>query len=216
MVKGRVERIFSFARHIFFEEVSPKFRTAPFKVLVDYMYVVLEKFACTFGFISKYYLKLYDELVEKEIEMANITAKDNVLVIGCGSLPATSVLSAMKSKAKTVAIDCDIKAVENACKFIKNIGSKTDLEIKHADGLYFPVKDYDVIYVSYGVKQQKEMLEYLSKNINGKTRIIFRTTEDSFKNLVGKNFLKKYFDIKKSLSSDIMYTSDSYLLSKKS
>ena len=215
MVKSRIERMFSFARHIFFEEISPKFRTAPFKGLMDYAYVVFEKSSCTFEFISKYYLKFYDELVEKEIEMANITPNDNVLVIGCGSLPATSVLSAMKSKAKTVAIDCDARAVENACTFIKNINLETNIEIKHADGLSFPVKNYDVIYVLYGVKQQKEILEYLAKNINGKTRIIFRTTEDSFKNLVGKDFLKKYFDIKKSLSSDIIYTADSYLLAKK-
>jgi protein-L-isoaspartate O-methyltransferase len=148
--------------------------------------------------------------------MATITSNDNVLVIGCGSLPATSVLSAMKSKAKTVAIDCDARAVENACTFVKNIGLEGDIKIKHADGLSYPVKDYDVVYVLYGVKQQKEMLEYLAKNVNGKTRIIFRTTEDSFKNLVGKDFLTKYFDIKKSLSSDILYTVDSYLLSKKS
>jgi len=188
MVKSRVERIFSFARRIFFEEVSPKFRVDPFKGFMDYAYVVFEKFACSFRFISKYYLQLYDELVEKEIEMANITSKDNVLVIGCGSLPATSVLSAMKSRAKTVAIDCDANAVENACTFVKSIGLEGDIEIKHADGLSYPVKDYDVIYALYGVKQQKEMLEYLAKNVNGNARIVFRTTEDSFKNLVGKDF----------------------------
>ena len=216
MVKSRVERIFSFARRIFFDEISPKFRAAPFKGLIDYAYIIFEKFACTFELISKYYLQLYDELVEKEIKMANITVKDNVLVIGCGSLPATSVLNAMKSKAKTVSIDCDSKAVENACKFVKNIGLEGTIEIKYEDGLSYPVKDYDVIYVLYGVKQQKEILEYLAKNVNGKTRIVFRTTEDSFKNLVGRDFLTKYFDIKKSLSSNSMYTVDSYLISKKS
>jgi protein-L-isoaspartate O-methyltransferase len=182
---------------------------------MNYAYIVFEKFACTFEFISKYYLQLYDELVEKEIEMAKITSNDNVLVIGCGSLPATSVLSAIKSKAKTVAIDCDSKAVENACTFIKNFDFENIMEIKYADGLSYPVNNYDVIYVLYGVKQQKEMLEYLARNVNGNTRIVFRTTEDSFKNLVGKDFLTKYFDIKKSLSSDSMYTADSYLLGKK-
>jgi len=215
VAKSASERIFSLARRLFFDEISPKFRASSFKGFMDYAYVFFEKFAFTFEIISKYYIQLYDELVEKEIEMANISQEDKVLIIGCGSLPATSVLSVMKSKAKTVAIDCDLKAVENACEFIKNLDCEKIMEIKCADGLTFPVKEYDVIYVLYGVKNQKEMLEHLSKNIDKKTRIIFRTNEDTFNNLVGKDFLKNLFNVKNSYSSSSMYTVDSYLLEKK-
>ena len=129
-----------------------------------------EKIAHRFDIISCYYLRLYDELVEKEITMANISSEDFIFVIGCGSIPATPALIAMKTKARIVSIDKDLKAISRASKFIKTLDLQNVIKLEHADALYFPVENFDVIFVLYGVRQQKEILNYFSTRLtNGRT-----------------------------------------------
>ena len=118
MVKSISERILSFSRFIFFDIISDKFNAAPFKNFMDYLYVIFEKIAYSFKILSENYLMLYDELIKKEIVMAQITKKTNVLVIGCGSLPVTPILIALKTDADIIGIDYDKKAVDRAINFI--------------------------------------------------------------------------------------------------
>ena len=92
MFRSIFERFLSFSRFAFFDILSAKFNAAPFKNFMDYFYVIFEKIAYSFRILSSNYLMLYDELIEKEIIMAKITKNSNVLVIGCGSLPVTSIL----------------------------------------------------------------------------------------------------------------------------
>lgn len=216
MTKGVTERFLSFVRIIFFEVITPKFNSAPFKNFMDYAYVIFEKFAYSFEILSSNYLKLYDELVEKEIKMAKISNKSNILIIGCGSLPATTALVGMKTNANIVAIDYDYKAIHKASIFIKNLNLESNIKIGYADGLKYPLKKFDVLFVLYGVKRQKEMLKHLSKNIESNTLVVFRTTQDILdQKFGGAKFLSDLFIVKDFLSSESIYTSDSYLLSKK-
>ena len=216
MTKGLIERFLSFARYIFFEVISPKFNAATFKNYVDYSYIIFEKLAYSFEILSSNYLKLYDELIEKEISMAKITDDTNVLVIGCGSLPATTALIGLKIKANIVSIDYDVKAIKKATIFIKNLNPKSNIKIEYADGLAYPIDKFDVIFVLYGVKKQKELLENLSQKIGKSIKIIYRTNQDALDQLVGgTEFLSNLFSIDDSFGSESIYTSVSYLLTKK-
>ena len=216
MTKSIIEHFLSFARYIFFEVISPKFNAAAFKNLVDYEYIILEKIAYSFEILSSNYLKLYDELIEKEISMAKITDDTNVLVIGCGSLPATTALIGLKIKANIVSIDCDAKAIKKAKIFLEKLNLKSNTTIEYADGLTYPIDKFDVIFVLYGVKKQKELLENLSQKIGKSKKIIYRTNQDSLDQLVGgTEFLSNLFSIDASFGSESIYTSISYLLTKK-
>ena len=120
MTKNIIEKFLSYARFIFYEILSPNFNTASLKSFIDYAYIILEKIAYSFDILSSNYLQLYDELVEKEIKMAQISNKSNILIIGCGSLPATTILISIKTKANIISIDYDKKAIQKANNFIKN------------------------------------------------------------------------------------------------
>lgn len=217
MAKRVIERFFSFARWIFFEEFSPKFNAVPFKNFVDFAYVIFEKIAYRFDIISSNYLKMYEEIVEKEIKMANISSEDSILVIGCGSLPVTSTLIAMKTKARIVSIDTDHKAILNATKFIKHNNLENIIKLEHVDGLNYPVEKFDVIYISYGVKQQKEIMIYLANKMKKGARIIFRTVIDAQDETLRSPIdLSKWFLVKNSLKSETIIPAGSYLLLKKS
>lgn len=216
MTNGVIERFLSFAKYIFFEVVSPKFNAATFKNYMDYSYIILEKLAYSFDVLSSNYLKLYEELIEKEIKMAKITNDANILVIGCGSLPATTALIGLKIKANIVSIDYDAKAIKKATIFIKNLNPKSNIKIEYADGLTYPIEKFDVIFVLYGVKKQKKILESLSQKIGKSTKIIYRTNQDALDQLVGgTSFLSNLYCIEDTFSSESIYTSDSYLLTKK-
>jgi 2-polyprenyl-3-methyl-5-hydroxy-6-metoxy-1,4-benzoquinol methylase len=209
--------IFSFASNIFYNYVSPKFRTGSFKNLMDITYIIFEKIAVNFKVLYLDYINIYQELVEKEVDLCNISSDESVLIIGCGSIPVTSILVSKNSSAKEfVSIDYDLKAVENAIKLVSSTTFDKNLKFEHADGFKYPVEKFDVIFVLYGIQKQDKILEYLSKNIKDTSRIIFRTTNDSLIQLIGgKEFLEKYFIVEKSICSEKFNDTISFLLKKK-
>lgn len=216
MGKNLIEQFLSFTRFIFFDVFSPNFNAAYFKNIMDFSYIIFEKIAYSFEILSSNYLKLYEEIVEKEIKMVKIPQLSNILIIGCGSLPVTPLLIGIKTYSNIVAIDYDKKAIQKATIFIKKYNLKSNIIIEYADGLRYTVKNFDIIFVLYGIKKQKEMLIYLSKNIENNTQIIFRTNHDTLeKKLGGTKFLSNLFEIKDFFNSDNIFTSTSYLLIKK-
>jgi precorrin-6B methylase 2 len=216
MLSKIIEKLLSWTQNILFENIGTKFHTNSLKNLMDRLFIFYEKISNKFSIISNNYLKMYQEIVEKEIKMANISSNDTVLIIGCGSLPATSILIAMKTNAKIVSIDKDHGAIKEASQYVKNIGFQKQIKFEQANGLYYPIRKFSVILVLYGVKQIKEILKYLVNNMNDKTRIIFRTiTDENGKALGGKIDLSSTFLIKDKSRSRTIGPVDSFLLMKK-
>lgn len=216
MLRRITEGFFSLFIYIFYRQIGTKFRTDVFKFFWDIFFVVLEKIGFKFDVISSNYIKLYDDIVEKEICMAKISSKDRILVIGCGSLPATTALIAMKTKAEITTIDTDLKAAHEASYFFKNLNLERQITVEHADGLKYPISKFDVIFVLYGVQQQKEILTYLAENMQDTTKIIFRTVCDTQGRLSNKSIdVSRLFLVKDRVSSEYLGSVDSLLLLKK-
>jgi len=210
------EGFFSLFIYIFYRQIGTKFRTDALKFFWDIFFVVLEKTGLKFDVISSNYMKLYDDIVEKEVGMAKISSTDRILVIGCGSLPATTALIAMKTKAEITTIDIDRRAVHEASYFFKNLNLKHQITVEKADGLKYPINKFDVIFVLYGVQQQKEILAYLAENMQDATKIIFRTVCDTQCNLSNKSIdLSSLFLVEDHVSSEYLGSVDSLLLLKK-
>ena len=175
MVKSITGKLFSISRKTFFEKISPKYKTAPFKNMMDYLYVLFEKIGCKIDIVVKYYLEMYDEIIEKEINMAKISKEQQILIIGSGSIPATPLLISQKTKAKIVALDCDLNAVKNSSNLLKNKYPSQNIEIQLSDGKEYTMKNFDYIFVLYGVKKQKETLKKIYQKINKETQAILRS-----------------------------------------
>jgi len=216
MVKRITEGFFSLFITICYKQIGTKFRTDVFKFFWDIFFVVLEKIGLKFDVISSNYMKLYDDIVEKEVGMAKISSKDRILVIGCGSLPATTALIAMKTKAEITTIDTDLKAVHEASYFFKNFNLEHQITVEHADGLRYPINKFNVIFVLYGVQHQKEILTYLAENMQDKTKIVFRTVCDTQGRLSNKSIdVSRLFLVKDHVSSEYLGSVDSLFLLKK-
>jgi len=210
------EKFFNLFQRIFFEELGKKFCPGTFRNLMNYLYVIFEKSAYQFDFLSKYYLSFYQELVEDEIELAQIKSKDHVLVIGCGSIPATSILIAEKTNAQITSIDIDSRAINNASLLIKKLNLDDKLILESADGHNYPIERFDAVFVLYGVKNHDDMLKVIGNNMKDNARVIFRSVvEDSDKKILGIDQNNDTFIIKKTKISKKLYPSISCLLVKK-
>ena len=205
---------FSHFQNIYFlEKFLENSKQNYLRILWIFFYIIYEHIGCKFEILSNNYITLYDELVEKEITSTDISSEDKVLVIGGGSIPATPVLIAKKTKAKVTAIDKDPLAIKNASSFIKNHNLEKNIDLKHAEGIIYPVENFNVIFVLYGIKKNKELLNYISKNTKKNSLIIFRAAFDSLKNLKEcTNFLSNIYEIKEQIESEKFSKTISFVL----
>jgi SAM-dependent methyltransferase len=148
----------------------------------------------------------------KEIKLANVTKNDKVLLIGCGIFPSESMLIANQTKAKVVCIDNSIKAVNNAKKIVEKKGLSNLVKIEYADGIDYPIGDFDVIFIAINVWPIDLVFRNLLKNSKIHTRILCKSLKndilDVFEN---KGFLDS-FQIESKLENP---KTQSFLLIKK-
>ncbi len=216
MSNTKTEHIFSNIQKLFFEELGYKFRPGTLKNLTNFLYIIFEKAGYNIESISKSYIKIYDDLVKDEIRLANITSNDNVLVIGCGSIPSTAVILARETDTQITAIDIDSQATKKAVRYIKNHNLQDNITVKTIFGTDYPIKDFNVIFILYGVKHQSNLFQYLYDGINYNTRVIYRASKDAgSRNQLDKDQISKLFIIKDMAQNRSFGLMDSYLLLKK-
>lgn len=97
MLKKLTEKSFYILKRIFFEKFGSIFPGGSFKNVMDSLFVLFEKVSINFPLIASNYLDIYQEIVKEEIDMANISSADRILVIGSGSIPSTPIILAKKT-----------------------------------------------------------------------------------------------------------------------
>jgi len=200
----------------FLERISVKLDAHKLKPLVDIIFIFSEKIIVKLEKLLSFYLDFYETLIENEIKLANICKNDKILHIGCGAIPATSILLVKKTNADVVAIDKDLKSVEQAKILLSKIGLSDKIRIIYADASNFPIKNFDLIIVSQGIKPHDIVLKKIAKNIDNKNRVIFRTSSTYDKKLSPKDlFLENIFIINDIVSQEKNGLMISVLLSKK-
>ena len=146
-----------------------------FKKLSDFMFFVIEKIAVKMKKLLPLYLKYYDDIANKEIDIANISSSDKFLHMGVGSLPSTSILIAKKTGATAIGIDRNSSSVKEANLCIHLFNLDGIAQIKNEEAMNFPVKNFDVIIVSQGIEPRDEILKYVSQSMKDDARVILRT-----------------------------------------
>jgi 2-polyprenyl-3-methyl-5-hydroxy-6-metoxy-1,4-benzoquinol methylase len=211
-----LEQLFFFLQNLVFKQIGGKIRTNDLKSIMDFVFILVEKIGCKFEVISEIYLKLYEDIVTKEITLAQISQKDRILVIGSGSLPVTPTLIVRNTHAQTVSIDIDPHAVKQAIHYVNSQNLEQLLKIEYADGFTYPIEQFNVIIVLYGVKHPAEMLRNLADRIDQNTKVIYRTITDTKGKILDKTLdLSQYFIIKEQVHTETLGSFDSFLIMKK-
>jgi hypothetical protein len=157
------------------KNISRKIKAGSLKKLSDYIFIVLEKIVVKFPSFLSAYILYYEDIVEHEIQLAEITVQDTVLHIGCGSLPSTSLLISQKKKPHTIGIEKNPSSVRDAQYCVKVMHQEHLLQILQANALSYPMDSSSVIIVSQGIEPRFEVLTHIANTIQPGTRVLFRT-----------------------------------------
>jgi ubiquinone/menaquinone biosynthesis C-methylase UbiE len=160
------------------ERIGLKFDIHKLKKINDFCFVIIEKIIIKLQKLHPLYLDFYNEMIENEIRLANITKDDKILHIGCGSFPATSIILAKKTNANITNIDNKYKSVKQAQLIVSKYNLSNQIKIIHADANHFPMNEFDLVLLSQGIKPHKEILTYVSQSIKPETRVIFRSSSE--------------------------------------
>ncbi len=142
--------------------------------IIPRLVAILEKIVAGNKTLVGLYANFYSDVIENEIKLAAISAKDRVLNIGCGGIPFSALLIAKLSGARVWAVDCDMKAVQVARCCVA--AQKLDhlITIVHLNGVDPVPFDFDVALVALQARPKKAILDNLLQTGNSNCRLIFR------------------------------------------
>lgn len=193
--------------HLFLNNITIKINLYKLKSFIDFQFKLIEKIIVKLDKFIPFYLNFYEKIIENEIKMLNITKDKKILHIGCGSIPATSILITKKTGSNVVTIDNDIESVKFAKLCIKKLNLLNKIKIKYSDVIDFSIKDFDIIILSQGVTPYDKILKHISKSITKNTKVVLRL---DYKTNINLN---NYFNINKSVCSSVFGKLNSYYLS---
>lgn len=198
------------------EKISIKIDSHKLKKINDFLFIFIENIVIKLDKIVPIYLDFYKPMVENEIIFAHIINKDNILHIGCGPVPSTSIYIAKRTDADVTAIDKNLPSTKKAQTLILKLKLFSKIHIVHANALNFPLEKFNLIIVSLGIKSYDDILKYISQNMRKDARLIVRTNSLIDGNLAEKDmFLKEIFTIDKIIPQKKNGLMLSVLLSKK-
>ena len=161
----------------------------------DRMFIKIEKILSS-SFLRNAYIKFFERATLEEFEMVGIDENSKVLHIGCGSLPNTLISLARNLKASYVGIDVDEEAVKIARNLIKKYKIK-DVAIEKGDALSYPLHNFDVIIISYGVEPKEDVFKRLRDETKDDVKIVYRKQWDFMDAIYGvKEILPEGFKVK--------------------
>ncbi len=166
----------------------------PSKKIHDKLFILIEKLLSS-TFLKHAYIKFFERATLEEFEMVGINRNDKVIHIGCGALPNTLISLAKNIPANYVGIDRDRESVRIAKKIVERYKIK-NVKIEEGDALNYPIQDFDLIIVSFGVEPKEKVFERIRKEAKKNAKIIYRKQWDFMDKIYGrKDFLPNGFKI---------------------
>ena len=113
----------------------------------------------------------------KEIKLAKITSKDNILFIGGGPFPSTPELLVQELNVHITCIEINDTILNAAKRYVekKNIAEK--ITFLNGDGATFPIQNFDVIILAINISPIHKVLNHISLQMKKNARIIYRSMD---------------------------------------
>jgi len=210
-----IEKISNFISS-FLENFSSKMKVFSLKKFTDWLFVIIEKILIKMDKLLPLYVYYYEDIIDNELKIAKISSSDEILHIGCGSIPSTAILLKKKTGAKITAIDIDTNAIKKSYISVKKMNLSDEINFKHTDVLNLAINKFNVIVISQGIEPRYDTLKYILKSMKNDAQIIYRTFSDNGGKLTDDDMLlKDLFKIENQISQKKHGLLLSVLLSKK-
>lgn len=162
------------------------------RILLCYIFIFLEILATKSVFFYELLMRFRIPTVSKEMEMANISSDDKILLIGCGPFPSTPIILAEKNGNIVHCIDNNQWIIQFAKSYIQKKGLHDLITIEYGNGSNYPVNNFDVIFIAINVWPIKNVLTHVLKNMRDNTRIICKGMNDDINFIMKINELTEY------------------------
>lgn len=141
----------------------------------------LEKKICHFPLLVNLYSRPYRQVIINEIGLAQISAADKVLNIGCGAVPFTALQIAALTGATVWAMDRDADAVKRARFCIEQAGMDERVRVIEGNGAYNVPSGFNVAIVALQAEPKEDILDNLLAAALTGGRLVFRRANNYFK-----------------------------------
>jgi len=118
--------------------------------------------------------RYYKDIVRKEIKLANITRRDNILCIGGGMCPSTAILLHQATGAQVTVIDNCKHCVPKAREVIKKLGLSKHIRVVYKDGETMDIGGYTVVHFALQVSPLQQVFTQVEKRATPGTRLLMR------------------------------------------
>lgn len=125
--------------------------------------------------------KYYANIVQNEVKLGRIDARDHVLCIGGGPVPCTAIEIAIRTGAKVDVIDSDLQAVIHARHLIERLCLAERMKVYHVRGECYDVKTYTVIHIAKQVFPRQAVIDWTLSQADLGARILIRHAKSSMK-----------------------------------
>lgn len=127
----------------------------------------------------------YRDVIQNEINLANITHNDHILCIGGGVCPFSGILLHQTTGAKVTVIDNNISCVSKAKQVIHNLNLCEQVRILWQDGgsSALSLSEYSVIHFAMQVFPMEYVFSRIKKQAEPGTKLLVRLPKKCLKNM---------------------------------
>ncbi len=144
---------------------------------------IIERIAVSNIFFRYLCLMYYGNVVEKEVDIADISNKDNILCIGGGPFPFTAIEIVKQTGARVTVVDKDKDAIFCAKGVVNALGMDGSIDIRMNEGETVNVKGYSHIHIAFQVHPKELVLTNVCNQIAPGTKILVRHTKKIFNHI---------------------------------
>ena len=136
----------------------------------------IENQAAKAGLVYRFACEYYRDIIEKEIDLANITDKDHILCIGGGICPFSAILFHQMTGAKVTVIDNNETCIPKARQAIKRLNISDDVQVLYQEGASTDIEfnNYSVIHLALQIQPMREVFATVKQRITPGTRLLVR------------------------------------------
>ncbi|MCL2426128.1 MAG: hypothetical protein FWD05_07300 [Oscillospiraceae bacterium] len=140
----------------------------------------IEYLATKTNFIYNIASRYYRDVVQKEIDLANITEDDHVLFIGGGFCPFSAILLNQASGARVTVIDNNSDCIIKAGEVVSRLGIADYVNLKLQDGgcSELSLCDYTVIHFALQVTPIEHVFKEIEKKVSPGTKLLIRRPKE--------------------------------------
>jgi 16S rRNA A1518/A1519 N6-dimethyltransferase RsmA/KsgA/DIM1 with predicted DNA glycosylase/AP lyase activity len=116
----------------------------------------------------------YKSIIKREVELARIGSKDNILCIGGGPCPYTAIMLHQLTSAPVTVIDNNKKCVEQSANLIKRLNLEKSIRIIYSDGVAINCAGFTVIHLALQISPKGKVLNRLLERAEKGAKILVR------------------------------------------